>query len=85
MESSLSEILLLIPESCLIIELVQAVYLHIPVLLCQQQCLHSGVLFLVFSGFHLTAAFQLMRFNESVLHKLYVLILFCMFFEIGSK
>lgn len=43
MESSLSETLLLIPENCLIIELVQAVYLHIPILLCQQQCLHSGV------------------------------------------
>lgn len=40
MESSLSEILLLIPENCPIIELVQAVYFHIPILLCQQQCLH---------------------------------------------
>lgn len=40
MESPLSETLLLIPESSLIIELVQAVYLHIPILLCQQQCLH---------------------------------------------
>lgn len=48
MESSLSETLLLMPQNYLIIELVQAVYLHIPVLLCQQQCLHSGVLFLFF-------------------------------------
>lgn len=48
MESPLSETLLLMPQNYLIIELVQAVYLHIPVLLCQQQCLHSGVLFLFF-------------------------------------
>lgn len=34
MESPLSETLLLIPENSLIIELVQAVYLHIPILLC---------------------------------------------------
>lgn len=85
MESYLSEILLLIPENCLIIELVQAVYVHIPILLCQQQCLRSEVLFLVFSGFHLTAAYQLIRFNKSVHYKVYVLILFCMFFETVSK
>lgn len=45
MESSLSEGLLLIPKNCLIIELVQAVYLHIPILLCQKQCLEFYFIF----------------------------------------
>lgn len=45
--SHLSETLLLMPQNCLIIELVQAVHLHIPFLLCQRWCLRFGVWFLV--------------------------------------
>lgn len=89
MESPLSETLLFMPQNYLIIELVQAVYLHIPVLLCQQQCLCSRVLFLFFSGFffiHVTAIFQLIEFRTPVFFtKYFYLSWSCISFELVSN
>lgn len=80
MESSLSERLLLIPKNCLIIELVQAVYLHIPILLCQEQCLEFYFIFN--SGLPINQVQYI-----DVLYKVcvFILVLFCMVFEIVSK